>query len=41
MDELHAELLEVIVHLASGVEKTQNERNGFREISIFKDGVIL
>ncbi|MBY0161080.1 altronate dehydratase family protein [Paenibacillus lautus] len=41
MDELHADLLEIIVHLASGVDKTQNERNGFREISIFKDGVIL
>jgi altronate hydrolase len=41
MDELHEELMNHIVQLASGVEQTRNERNGFREISIFKDGVIL
>ncbi|MCM3628539.1 altronate dehydratase family protein [Paenibacillus glycanilyticus] len=41
MDELQEELLEQIVELASGDRETNNERNGFREIAIFKDGVIL
>lgn len=41
MDELQEELLERIVELASGDRETNNERNGFREIAIFKDGVIL
>ncbi|MGG3306299.1 altronate dehydratase family protein [Paenibacillus lautus] len=41
MEDLHEELMNRMVQLASGVEQTRNERNGFREISIFKDGVIL
>ncbi|MFE9274574.1 UxaA family hydrolase [Paenibacillus glucanolyticus] len=41
MDELHGELMNELIQLASGAEQTRNERNGFREISIFKDGVIL
>ena len=39
-DDLTAALLEYCVRVAEG-EKTANERNGFREISIFKDGVML
>ena len=31
MDELHEELMHRIVQLASGVEQTRNERNGFRK----------
>ncbi len=34
------ELLEYIIRVAEG-EKTKNEINGYREISIFKDGVTL
>lgn len=34
------ELTEYILSVASG-EKTNNEKNGYREISIFKDGVTL
>ncbi len=34
------ELLDYIIAVASGKE-TANERNGYREISIFKDGVVL
>ncbi|MFC5470492.1 UxaA family hydrolase [Cohnella suwonensis] len=41
MDELSDELWESIIRIASGEERTNNERNGFREIAIFKDGVIL
>lgn len=41
MPELADGLWERIVALASGEERTRNERNGFREIAIFKDGVIL
>ncbi|MFD2331101.1 UxaA family hydrolase [Cohnella sp. GCM10020058] len=41
MDALRDELLAQIVSLASGEKQTNNERNGFREIAIFKDGVIL
>lgn len=41
MDTLTDELWEQIVKLASGEAQTKNERNGFREIAIFKDGVIL
>ncbi|GMK44407.1 altronate hydrolase [Paenibacillus glycanilyticus] len=41
MEELQEELLHQIVELASGKRETNNERNGFREIAIFKDGVIL
>lgn len=41
METLAAELLAYIVSLASGQLQTNGERNGFREIAIFKDGVIL
>ena len=41
MDQLADELWTYIVELASGERQTHNERNGFREIAIFKDGVIL
>lgn len=34
------ELMEFVIDTASGRE-TQNEKNGYREISIFKDGVVL
>ncbi|WP_100406447.1 UxaA family hydrolase [Bacillus solitudinis] len=41
MGEVTDELFEYIIKLASGEVKTNNEKNGFKEISIFKDGVIL
>ncbi|MCG1021873.1 UxaA family hydrolase [Sutcliffiella horikoshii] len=41
MGYLTDELFDYVVDLASGVERTHNEKNGFKEISIFKDGVIL
>lgn len=34
------ELFDYIIEVASGTE-TANERNGYREISIFKDGIVL
>ena len=40
LDKLAAQLLDYAVEVASGAE-TCNERNGYQEISIFKDGVIL
>lgn len=39
-DKLTDELLSLIISVASG-QKTNNEKNGYREISIFKDGVIM
>lgn len=41
MDELSRDLLTYVIGLASGIERTNGEKNGFREIAIFKDGVIL
>ncbi|MFL6556023.1 MAG: altronate dehydratase, partial [Bacillus sp. (in: firmicutes)] len=41
MDELKIDLFQYILDLASGEKKTNNEKFGFKEISIFKDGVIL
>ncbi|MEF2246837.1 MULTISPECIES: UxaA family hydrolase [unclassified Paenibacillus] len=41
MEELTDELWEQLIALASGEVQTHNERNGFKEIAIFKDGVIL
>ncbi len=38
--DLTSELTEYVISVASG-EKTKNETNGYEEISIFKDGVIL
>ena len=41
MTELSDELWEQLIALASGERQTHNERNGFKEIAIFKDGVTL
>ena len=40
MDTLAEELLDYVIQVAEG-QPTCNEKNGYREISIFKDGVIL
>lgn len=40
MDELLSDFVDLIADVASG-KPTKNEMNNFREISIFKDGVIL
>jgi altronate hydrolase len=41
MEELGDELWSYLIQLASGEVKTCSERNGFKEIAIFKDGVTL
>ncbi|XID93237.1 UxaA family hydrolase [Paenibacillaceae bacterium WGS1546] len=41
MDDLSAELLALIAKVASGEAEARNERFDYREIAIFKDGVIL
>jgi altronate hydrolase len=41
MPELVAELWNLLLAVASGEAATRNELNGFREIAIFKDGVVL
>ena len=41
MDELLERFLDLICDVASGKKLAKNEENNFREISIFKDGVIL
>ena len=41
MDELLSDFIDLICDIASGKKQTKNEINKFREISIFKDGVIL
>ena len=38
--DLTDELLDYVIRVAEG-EETKNEINGYREISIFKDGVVL
>ena len=40
MEELLGEFIDKIIAVANG-EKTRNEENGYREISIFKNGVTL
>ena len=40
LDEAASDLLDHVCRVASG-EKTKAEEKGFREISIFKDGVVL
>ncbi len=40
MDELAERLTDTVVAVASG-EPTKNEQNGYHEISIFKDGIVL
>lgn len=39
-NDLTDEFLEYVLKVASG-EETKNEQNGYREISIFKDGIVL
>lgn len=40
-DKVTEEFFQYILEVASGKIQTQNEKNGYREISIFRDGVIL
>ncbi len=40
MEDLTQSLTDYIIEVASGKE-TRNEENGYREISIFKDGIVL
>ncbi len=40
LDEAAAGLMALVLEVASG-KQTQAEKKGFREISIFKDGVVL
>ncbi len=39
-EDMTEEFFEYILRIASG-EETANEKNGYREISIFKDGIVL
>lgn len=41
MDELQRELVEKILAVANGTQHTRNEINGYREITIWKEGVTL
>ena len=41
MDELLEDFIDLLCDIASGKKQTKNEENNFREISIFKDGVVL
>jgi altronate hydrolase len=41
MDELADELFARVLDVASGRERTNNERHGYREIAIWKEGVTL
>lgn len=41
MDELLENFIDLLCDIASGKAKAKNEENNFREISIFKDGVVL
>ncbi|KRW91568.1 altronate hydrolase [Alicyclobacillus tengchongensis] len=40
-DDLALQLYEHVIRVASGEDLARNERNGYREIAIFKDGVTL
>ncbi len=40
LDECAAELMELVLEIASG-KQTRSEQRGYREIAIFKDGVML
>ena len=40
METLRKDLMGVVLDHASG-KRTRNEEHGYREIAIFKDGVIL
>jgi altronate hydrolase len=39
MEELESDLLDLLLHVASGRVRTNNERLGYREIAIWKTGV--
>ena len=41
MDEMAADLFAYVLDVASGRQQTNNERHGYREIAIWKDGVTL
>ena len=41
VDDIVNELFELVINIASGKIQTKNEINGYREISIFRDGIIL
>ncbi len=41
ISDLSNDLFHYVLRLASGEETTLNEQNGFKEIALFKDGVIL
>ena len=41
MDELLEDFIDLVCDVASGKKLAKNEENNFREISIFKDGVML
>lgn len=41
LDQLADQLFSLVVDVASGRKRTRNEINGYREISIWKDGVTL
>ena len=41
VDDIVKELFELVINIASGKIQTKNEKNGYREISIFRDGIIL
>jgi altronate hydrolase len=41
MDDLADELFAYVLEVASGRQRTNNERQGYREIAIWKDGVTL
>ena len=41
MDQLLEDFIDYICDVASGRKLTKNEENSFREISIFKSGVVL
>jgi altronate hydrolase len=39
MDELETDLIELVLHVASGRVQASNEARGYREIAIWKTGV--
>lgn len=41
VDNIVKELFNLVINVASGKMQTKNEKNGYREISIFRDGIIL
>ena len=41
LDEMAAELYELVLQIANGSSQALNEQNGYREIAIWKTGVTL